>query len=164
MEWIGVATSLRCESRQTSSWSWLTKELTESSQEEIANERGAIYVCSLRPGGSMGTEGQETASAYRQGSTGRPPRQGESIAMAADPLVLWPSVGCKASDAQSGQEYAGSGRSNLAHSGVQIQGHRHAATARLSAAAASARLHPEGQWQIETAGNPHDEGPRHAGS
>jgi RNA-directed DNA polymerase len=28
----------------------LTKELTESSQEEIANERGAIYVCSLRPG------------------------------------------------------------------------------------------------------------------
>ncbi len=49
MERIGVATSLRCESRQTSSWSWLTKELTESLQEEIANELGAIYVCSLRP-------------------------------------------------------------------------------------------------------------------
>src|ERR1035438_3483676 len=55
-ERIGVATSLRCESRQTSSRSWLTKELTESSKEEIANERGAIYVCSLRPGGSMGTD------------------------------------------------------------------------------------------------------------
>ena len=27
MERIGVATSLRCESRQTSSWSWLTREL-----------------------------------------------------------------------------------------------------------------------------------------
>src|SRR5665213_425894 len=84
--------------------------------------------------------------------------------MAADPLVLRPSVGCKASDAQSGQEYAGSGRSDLEHSGVQIQGHRHTATARLSAATAAACLYPEGQWQVETAGNPHDEGSRHAGS
>jgi len=53
MERIGIATSSRCESRQTSSWSWLTRELTESSREEIANERGAIYVCSLRPGDAM---------------------------------------------------------------------------------------------------------------
>jgi hypothetical protein len=29
---------------------------SESSQEEIANERGAIYVCSLQPGGAMGTD------------------------------------------------------------------------------------------------------------
>src|ERR1700733_15866872 len=94
---------------------------------------------------SMRAEGQETASAYRQGNTGRPSRQGESLAMAADPLVLWPGIGCKASDAQSGQEYAWSGRSNLAHSGVQVQGHRQDATARLSAATTSARLHPEGQ-------------------
>src|SRR5665213_4275913 len=78
--------------------------------------------------------------------------------MAADPLVLRPSVGCKASDAQSGQEYAGSGRSDLEHSGVQIQGHRHTASARLSAATAAACLYPEGQWEAETVGNPHDEG------
>src|SRR5665213_2575885 len=84
--------------------------------------------------------------------------------MAADPLVLRPSVGCKASDAQSGQEYAGSGRSDLEHSGVQIQGHRHTASARLSAATAAACLYPEGQWEAETVGNPHDEGSLDAGA
>src|SRR5260370_8064778 len=51
-----TATHGGCESRQSSSWSWLTRELTESSREEIANERGAIYVCSLRPGSPMGTD------------------------------------------------------------------------------------------------------------
>src|ERR1700679_2126977 len=84
--------------------------------------------------------------------------------MAADPLVPWPSVGRETSDAQSGQEYAGSGRSNLAHSGVQVQGHRHTATARVFSATVAACLYPEVQWEAETAGNPHDEGPRHAGS
>src|SRR5260370_1195136 len=84
--------------------------------------------------------------------------------MAADPLVLRWSVGCKASDAQSGQEHAGSGRSDLEHSGVQIQDHRYTATARLSAAPAAACLYPEGQWEAETAGNSRDEGPCHAGT
>src|ERR1700733_12277849 len=74
--------------------------------------------------------------------------------MAADPLVLRPSVGCKAGDEQSGQEYAGSGRSDLEHSRVQIQGHRYTASARLSAAASAACLYPEGQWEAETAWNP----------
>jgi hypothetical protein len=109
-------------------------------------------------------QGQETASAYRQGNTGRPSRQGESPAMAADPLVPRSSVGREAGDAQSGQEHAGSGRSDLEHSGVQIQGHRHTATARLPAATAAACLYPEIQWEAETAGNPHDEGSRHAGT
>jgi hypothetical protein len=140
MERIGVETLLHCESRQTSSRSWLTKELTESSREEIANERGAIYVCSLRPCSAMGAdrlvsmraEGQETVGAYRQGNTGRPSWQGESLAMAADPLVLRSSVGCEASDTQQGQEHVGCGQSNLANPGIQIQGHRHTAAARVS--------------------------------
>ena len=63
-----------------------------------------------------------------------------------------------------GKRHAGSGRSNLEHSGVQIQGHRHVATARLSTATAAACLYPESQWEAETAGNPHDERPRHAGA
>ena len=123
-----VAISLRCENRQTSSWSWLTKEPSESSREEIANERGTNHVCSLRSWKAMGTDqlvsvrtqGQETAGAYRQGNTGRPSRQGESLAMVADPLVLRSSSGCETSDAQQGQEHAGSGRSDLENSGVQI--------------------------------------------
>src|ERR1700722_955480 len=80
------------------------------------------------------------------------------------PLVLRPSVGCKAGDEQSGQEYAGSGRIDLEHSRVQIQGHRHTASARLSAATAAACLYPEGQWEAETAWNPHDEGSLDAGT
>src|SRR5271156_4925646 len=84
--------------------------------------------------------------------------------MAADPLVPWPSVGCETSNAQSGQEHARSGRSDLEHSGVQIQGHRHTATARLSAATAAACLYPESQREVETAGNPHDEGSLDAGA
>ena len=107
--------------------------------------------------------GQEAASAYRKGNTGRPLGQGESLAMAADPLVLRQSLGRETSDGKSRQEHAGSGRSNLEHSGGQTQGHRVAATSRISAAAAAARLYPESQWKAETAGHPHDEGPRHAG-
>src|SRR5271170_7686214 len=102
---------------------------------------------------SRGHSSQETAGAYRQGNTGRLSRQGESLAMAADPLVLRSSSGRQASDAQSGQEHAGSGRSDLEYSGVQIQGHRYTATARLSAATAPACLYPEGQWEAETVGN-----------
>src|ERR1700735_4413809 len=84
--------------------------------------------------------------------------------MVADPLVLRPSVGCKAGDEQSGQEYARSRRSDLEHTGVQIQGHRHTATARLSAATTAACLYPEGQWEAETVGHPHDERPCNAGA
>src|ERR1700691_902952 len=84
--------------------------------------------------------------------------------MAADPLVLRSSVGRETSDAQSGQEHAGSGRSDLEHPGVQIQGHRHTATERLSAATAAACLYPESQWEAETVGNPHDEGSLDAGA
>jgi hypothetical protein len=69
---------------------------------------------------SMRTEGQETAGAYRQGNTGRSSQQGESLAVAADPLVLWPSNGREASDTQQGQEHAGCGQSNLEHIGIQI--------------------------------------------
>src|SRR5260370_41011494 len=58
------ATLLHCESRQTSSWSWLTKELTESAWEEIANEHETIHVRSLRPGGAMGA-GQLVSVIYR---------------------------------------------------------------------------------------------------
>ena len=47
--------------------------------------------------------------------------------------------------------------------GVQTQGHRHAAAARISTATAAAGLYPESQRKAETAGNPHDERPRHAG-
>ena len=90
-----------------------------------ANECGAIHMCSLRPCGAMGTDrlaplrakGQETASAYRQGNAGRPSRQGEILAMAADPLVLRPRVGREAGDAQQGQENAWGRRSHLAISG-----------------------------------------------
>ncbi len=49
MERIGVVTLLRRESGQTSSGSFVTRELAEPSQEEIANERGVIHVCILRP-------------------------------------------------------------------------------------------------------------------
>jgi N-terminal domain of reverse transcriptase len=64
---------------------------------------------------------------------------------------------------QSGQKHAGSGRSYLEHTGVQIQGHRHTATARVSTATAAARLYPEGQRKAETARHPHDEGSCYAG-
>lgn len=51
-------------------------------------------------------------------------RQGKVKALqwllTADPLVLRSSSGCETSDAQQGQEHAGSGRSDLENSGVQI--------------------------------------------
>ncbi len=40
---------------QTSSGSFVTRKLAEPSQEEIANERGSIRVCILRPSGTRGT-------------------------------------------------------------------------------------------------------------
>ena len=46
-------------------------------------------------------------AAYRQGNTGRLSRQGESLAMAADPLVLRSSSGRQASDAHQGKNTPG---------------------------------------------------------
>src|SRR5665213_467733 len=74
--------------------------------------------------------------------------------MAADPLVLRSSVGRETSDAQSGQEYAWSGRSNLAHSGVQVQGHRHTATARVFSATVAACLYPKSNGKLRPLGIP----------
>ena len=51
MERIGAATSSRRANGQTSSGSFVTRELAEPSQEETANERRAICVCILRPSG-----------------------------------------------------------------------------------------------------------------
>ena len=57
MERIGVATLLRRASGLTSSRSFVTRKLAEPSQEEMANERGAIHVCILRQDERMGTDG-----------------------------------------------------------------------------------------------------------
>jgi len=56
MERIGIATSSRRANGQTSSGSFVTKELVEPSQEEIANERRAIGVCILRQNERLGTD------------------------------------------------------------------------------------------------------------
>src|SRR5947207_14872797 len=98
---IETATLSRRASGLTSSRSFVTRQLAEPSQEEIANERGLIHVCILRQRHALGTVGlaqvsatrQEAASTHRQGNTGRPLGQGESLAMAADPFVFRQSLG-----------------------------------------------------------------------
>ena len=170
MERIGVATSPRRANGQTSSGSFVTRELAEPSQEEIANERRPICVCILRQGDTHGNRltglnvnaSQEAASAYRQGNAGKPLGQGESLATAADLLVFRQSLGRETSDGQSRQTDVRGGRENLELPGVQTQSHRHVAAARLSTATAAACPHPESQRKVAAAGHPDDERPRHA--
>jgi hypothetical protein len=108
MERIGVATSLRRANGLTSGWSFVTRELVEPSQEEIANERRAIYVCILRQGERLGpnqlakvrASSQEAASAYRQGNSGESLEQSENFATAADLFVFRQSLGRETSDGQ----------------------------------------------------------------
>jgi hypothetical protein len=49
----GIVILSRRASGPTSSGSLLTKQQTEPSQEEIANERGFIHVCILRPNAAL---------------------------------------------------------------------------------------------------------------
>src|SRR2546428_236085 len=53
----GVATSPRRASGLTSSGSFVTRQLVEPSQEEIANEHGFVHVCILRQRTTLGTVG-----------------------------------------------------------------------------------------------------------
>ena len=48
----------------------------------------------------LGT-GETTTSTYRQGDTGRPMGQGESLATSADPLAQRQTIGREASDGES---------------------------------------------------------------
>src|SRR5207247_972102 len=108
MERIGVATSLRRANGLTSSLSFVTRELAETSQEETANERRAIYVCILRQGDRLGPDqlaqmcasSQEAASAYRQGNSGESLEQSEKFATATDLLVFRQSLGRETSHGQ----------------------------------------------------------------
>jgi hypothetical protein len=69
-----------------------------------ANER-AVYVCTDRRTDAMARDrlGQgvrlrkKNANSYREGDSGKPLEQGASLAKAVDLLVLWQSVGRKAS-------------------------------------------------------------------
>ena len=99
----------------------------------------------------MRTRRQKAASAYRQGDSGRPLGQGESLATAADLLVFRQSLGRETGDGQSRQTDARGWTGDYGdHAGIQTQSHRHAATARIptaTACGASTFRKPTGRWR-----------------
>src|SRR5260221_6005736 len=73
--------------------------------------------------GSPPWQRASAASAYRQGNTGRPMGQGESLATSADPFVQRQSLGRETSDRESRQAHARGGPGDLEHPNEEGGGH-----------------------------------------
>ena len=162
----------RSERRLTSERSLGTRSFSEPGKGGIANGRGASdCVCVLPRSGALALhrlglvppDREKAASSYRPGHAGRALGQGESLAMAPDPLAQRQSPGRQAGDRESWQEHAGCGRGNLVHPRGENRRGEVTAAEGVSTPTAAAGLHPKVEREAETSWHPHDEGPRDAG-
>ena len=105
----------------------------------------------------------DRASTYCKGSKGRSLRQGQILAVAADPLVHGQSTGCETGDFQQREEYIGSGQGIMVYSCCQGECHSCVEKAGLQTHAFETGKHSQEQREITPVGNTHDERQSHAG-
>jgi hypothetical protein len=165
---IGVGTLLRCERGQTSRWSWLTKELTESSPEEMQMNMEQSMCAASGPATQweqIDWTRCEQKVRRLQARIVKATQEGRHGKVKALHWLLTHSFHGRALAVKRVTHNKAKNTSGVDRAVWRSLAARYRAIDTLRRRGYQPPcLHTEGQWKAETAGDPHDEGPRDAGA